>query len=203
MVSNNVIASGFLASAVLITVCHNYLFSKSEMARTNSWSLSQVDIENFKAINNATVIMSPGFSVITGPNGSGKSCLLESIGFGLGASPAELRVTNLSELCGNACPGQRVRVNLKFSNGSICLMIGSSLVDGVRLYLVANSKVTKMKFTHTLTETLGFSKDSISWNISQRAVQDIVSYHLKNTAKETLFSRVLKFFYSLLLGVCC
>ena len=146
------------------------------MAKANCWSLIQVDIENFKAINNATVMMSPGFSVITGPNGSGKSCLLEGISFGLGACSAELRVSNLSELCGNDRPGQRIRVNLKFSNGLVSLTIGSSLVDSIRLYLVGNSKVTKTKFTQTLTETLGFFKESISWNISQRAVQDIVSY---------------------------
>lgn len=35
------------------------------------WSLSHATIENFKAINNASVDISPGFSVITGPNGSG------------------------------------------------------------------------------------------------------------------------------------
>jgi ABC-type uncharacterized transport system ATPase subunit len=35
------------------------------------WSLSHATIENFKAINNVSLDISPGFSVITGPNGSG------------------------------------------------------------------------------------------------------------------------------------
>ena len=144
------------------------------MTKGSAWSLSHVEIENFKSISNARVDIKPGFTVIAGQNGSGKSCLLESIGFGLGASPAELRVSQLGELCGNDSPGQRVRVVLKFISGSACVTIGSSLVDGSRLYLIGNTKVTKIKFSQTLTETLGFAKDSISWNISQRAVQDIV-----------------------------
>ena len=145
------------------------------MAKSNSWYLNQINIENFKAINNATVVLTPGFTVITGPNGSGKSCLLESIGFGLGASPSELRVNNLTELCGKKSEGKRIKVLLKFTNGTIFISIGSAYVEGTRQYLIGNNKVTKMKFSQIMTETLGFSKDSISWNISQRAVQDIVS----------------------------
>lgn len=141
----------------------------------NSWSLSHVEIENFKAIGNAALKIEPGFTVITGPNGCGKSCFLESIGFGLGASSAELRVSNLAELSCNDRPGQQVRVILKFTNGKTAVTVGSAVVDRTRLYLVGNAKVTKTKFSQTLTETLGFSNDSISWNISQRAVQDIVS----------------------------
>ena len=143
--------------------------------KTNSWSLSHVEIENFKAIGDASLKVEPGFTVITGPNGCGKSCFLESIGFGLGASSAELRVSTLAELCGHDRPGQQVRVILKFTNGRTVMSVGSAVVDRTRLYLVGNAKVTKIKFIQTLTETLGFSKDSISWNISQRAVQDIVS----------------------------
>jgi chromosome segregation ATPase len=110
---------------------------------------------------------------------AGKSCFLEGVGFGLGASAAELRVNNLSELCGKNCTGQRVKVVLKFIKGSLSLTVGSSIVDGTRLYFIDNSKVTKIKFSQSLTDTLGFSKDSISWNISQRAVQEIVSKFLK------------------------
>jgi chromosome segregation ATPase len=106
---------------------------------------------------------------------AGKSCFLESVGFGLGASAAELRVNNLSELCGKNSTGQRTRVVLKFIKGSVSMTIGSTIIDGTRLYLINSNKVTKIKFCQSLTDTLGFSKDSISWNISQRAVQEIVS----------------------------
>ena len=143
--------------------------------RVNSWSLNILEVENFKAIDRLTQEIDSGFTVITGPNGCGKSCILESIGFGLGATPAELRVNNLSELSGNSRAGQRIRVTLNFKNGAKTMTVGSSFVEGARLYLVNNIKTTKKKFSQTLTDTLGFSNDSISWNISQRAVDDIVS----------------------------
>lgn len=139
------------------------------------WLLTTVVIENFKAIDSATIMIKPGFTIIAGPNGSGKSCFLESIGFGLGASLTELRVSNLAELCGKDRPGHRVRVELKFVRGSNVIIVGSSVADGERHYLIANAKVTKLKFIQTITESLGFSKDSISWSVSQRAVQEIVS----------------------------
>ena len=139
------------------------------------WLLTSVVIENFKAIDSATIMIKPGFTIIAGPNGSGKSCFLESIGFGLGASLTELRVSNLAELCGKDRPGHRVRVELKFGRGSNVIIVGSSVADGERHYLVANAKVTKLKLIQTITESLGFSKDSISWSVSQRAVQEIVS----------------------------
>ena len=143
--------------------------------QANVWSLSKLEVENFKAIDRLTQEIDSGFTVLTGPNGCGKSCILESIGFGLGASPAELRVNNLSELAGNSRTGQRIRVALNFKKGSRTIVVGSSFVEGARLYLVNNIKTTKKKFSETLTDTLGFSSDSISWNISQRAVDDIVS----------------------------
>ena len=139
------------------------------------WLLSLVIVENFKAIDSATIRIKPGFTIIAGPNGCGKSCFLESIGFGLGASLRELRVSNLSELCGKDRLGHRVRVELRFIRGSNSMIVGSSIADGERQYLVANVKVAKFKFVQTMTETLGFSKDSISWSVSQRAVQEIVS----------------------------
>lgn len=139
------------------------------------WLLTSVVIENFKAIDSATIMIKPGFTIIAGPNGSGKSCFLESIGFGLGASLTELRVSNLAELCGKDRPGHRVRVELKFVRGSNTIIVGSSVAEGERHYLIANAKVTKLKFIQTITESLGFSKDSISWSVSQRAVQEIVS----------------------------
>ena len=139
------------------------------------WLLNLIIVENFKAIDNATLMIKPGFTIIAGPNGSGKSCFLESIGFGLGASLTELRVSNLAELCGKDRPGHRVKVELKFIRGSNSIIIGSSISDGERHYLIANAKVTKLKFVQTISETLGFSKDSISWSVSQRAVQEIVS----------------------------
>lgn len=139
------------------------------------WLLTSVVIENFKAIDSATIMIKPGFTIIAGPNGSGKSCFLESIGFGLGSSLTELRVSNLAELCGKDRPGHRVRVELKFIRGSNVIIVGSSVADGERHYLIANAKVTKLKFIQTITESLGFSKDSISWSVSQRAVQEIVS----------------------------
>lgn len=139
------------------------------------WLLSSVIVENFKAIDSATIRIRPGFTIIAGPNGCGKSCFLESIGFGLGASLRELRVSNLSELCGKDRPGHRVRVELRFIRGSNSMIVGSSIADGERQYLIANVKVTKFKLVQTITETLGFSKDSISWSVSQRAVQEIVS----------------------------
>ena len=139
------------------------------------WLLNSIVVENFKAIDSATLKLKPGFTIIAGPNGCGKSCFLESIGFGLGASLSELRVSNLTELSGKDRQGHRVRVELKFHRGSDSMIVGSSIADGERHYLIANVKVTKLKFVQTITETLGFSKDSISWSVSQRAVQEIVS----------------------------
>ena len=96
------------------------------------WLLTSVVIENFKAIDSATIMIKPGFTIIAGPNGSGKSCFLESIGFGLGSSLTELRVSNLAELCGKDRPGHRVRVELKFIRGSNVIIVGSSVADGER-----------------------------------------------------------------------
>lgn len=53
--------------------------------------------------------------------------------------------------------------------------MGSSIVEGVRYYLVNSSKSKKFLFLQKLHEVLGFSNHPVSWNIGQRAVQDIVS----------------------------
>jgi hypothetical protein len=52
--------------------------------------------------------------------------------------------------------------------------VGSSISEGQRNYLMNTTKVSKLKFMQVLIDTLGFPKDSVSWNISQRAVHDIV-----------------------------
>jgi hypothetical protein len=54
-------------------------------------------------------------------------------------------------------------------------VVGSSVVDDKRLYHINNAMVTREKFCSALMERLGFSKHSFCWNISQHAVQDIVS----------------------------
>lgn len=101
-------------------------------------------------------------------------CRLISISFGLGLPSKYMRVVDLSELCGISDPGARVLVELKFFRGSQTLSVGSLLNDGQRLYRINNTNVPKHKFMATLKDTFLFPRHAVSWNIGQRAVQDIV-----------------------------
>jgi len=70
---------------------------------------------------------------------------------------------------------RRTTVKLTFRKNENEFTVGSSIVDGKRLYQINMSTVSREKFTDALTAQLGFSKHSFCWNISQHAVQDIVS----------------------------
>ena len=87
---------------------------------------------------------------------------------------SELRCSNLAGIGGASNGKDRTVVSLTFTKGTAEAVVGSSIVDGHRLYTISNVKVTKTKFSQFIVDKFGFAKESVSWNISQRAVQDIV-----------------------------
>ncbi len=148
------------------------------------WHLQHVKIENFKCIKQASIPISTGFTVITGPNGSGKSCVLESVAFGLGENLNRLRVTNLREISGNNDIEKRVQVILTFiCESADTVRVGSSIIDGSRIYTINNAKVQKKKFLQIIKETLKFGDNSSSWHIGQKAVHDIVKLPIHSCAE--------------------
>ena len=117
-----------------------------------------------------------GFTVITGPNGSGKSVFLESIAFGLGVPLSSLRVREASELCSSSLKASRVQVTLTFEQSTTdTMVVGCSIIEGSRIYYINKVKVKKQIFVDKLSKVLGFGHHSITWNIGQKAVQNIVS----------------------------
>jgi len=75
-----------------------------------------VHLENFKSFHERIEIpICDGFTCITGENGAGKSNLLDAVSFALGEAPSNLRVKNLSELCGIA--GRKIEVRSRPSRG--------------------------------------------------------------------------------------
>eukprot|EP01041_Mallomonas_annulata_P005214 gene5214-10434_t len=143
------------------------------------WLLQAVEVENFKSIERIKITFDEGFSVITGPNGSGKSNILEAISFGLGCGSTELRSKTLKDLSRDNSDDARIMVKLTFKQDhrrDISYVLGSSVINGTRAYFIDNdSKVTKTKFLHFIHKTLGFATETVCWNISQKAVQNIVA----------------------------
>lgn len=154
-------------------------------------TLTHVRIENFKSIRSASVSIKPGFTVLVGPNGSGKSCFLESIAFGLGANPQSLRVSVLKNLINESnsisskTESLRVLVLLTFQTNdflpnSNChkntkeVIVGSTIINNQRLYMINSSKVSKEKFVTFIKEKLHFAHQS-QWNIAQKSVQNIIN----------------------------
>ena len=128
--------------------------SSSSKKKNGGYRLVQLQIENFKSIKTAVIKINAGMTCITGANGVGKSNILEAIAFGLGAPLTSLRSQTLSDLAHATDSKMQIVVQLTFNQTKDVKIIGSSIINGQRIYHINENKklVTKqVQQTHIST----------------------------------------------------
>ena len=90
-----------------------------------------------------------------------------------------MRVDQLKSISNTQNPKHRTVVKLCFQNEKDLkeLILGSAIVDEKRVYYYGNVIISREKFLQVRTDQLKFAKETFCWNISQHAVQEIVSYN--------------------------
>mgnify|MGYP003388503436 CR=1 FL=1 len=86
-----------------------------------------------------------------------------------------MRLNSVRSVGGAESSSHRTVAKLTFTQPGKSITVGSSLVDGKRLYHCGNTVIQREKFLGVLTGQLHFAKHTFCWNISQHAVHDIVS----------------------------
>ena len=119
--------------------------TRKKAEEKGGYRLVKLEIENFKSIKSATIQIRDGMTCITGPNGAGKSNVLEAIAFGLGAPLPSLRSQNLTDLAHATDSKMQTVVQLTFNRSNALKIIGSSIINGQRIYHINENKklVTK------------------------------------------------------------